>query len=78
MKQVEVRNKRVLTCLECRVKKNHSALLSYHVQTRHPEKSTYLLAKECSKCNLIFSSRVFYQRHCLAVHDKRTDEEVFD
>ena len=76
LKSVKLLKKR-LTCLECRASKDKSELLLYHVKTRHPEKQLQLLAKECSECNLIFPNRVLYQNHYLAVHDKRTDEEVF-
>ena len=76
LKAVELLKKRVHTCLECRVKKKAYSGLLYHVQTRHPEKSAYLLAKTCSICNLVFPNRVFYQGHYLDVHDIRTDEEL--
>ena len=73
---VEVLKKHMITCLECRAKKKTTAALRYHVLTLHPDNSKNLRATECNDCKLVFWSTVFYQIHYLALHDKRTDEEV--
>ena len=56
LKQAELL-KKSFTCLECRVTKNSTPVLVKHVQTRHPDKSVQLLAKECSQCDLKFRYR---------------------
>ena len=51
--------------------------LRKHVQTSHLEKYAELLKKEWTECSVKFYTRDLYQRHYLAMHDKRSDEEVF-
>lgn len=63
-------------CLKCRRRYEKSKAWRNHIVHCHPEDVQFLNAQRCEECKLAFARRNLYQRHYLAQHDLRTDEEV--
>ena len=76
MKTVQIFNDGLNICILCRARITRCSSFKLHVQTRHNEKSSFLLAKECSECDTVFPNRHFYQMHFIGVHDKRSVQEI--
>ena len=63
-------------CLACRGRYKKRRNLVKHVKTYHYEQEKELMVSRCDPCRLNFHLGHQYQRHYIAVHDRRPDAEV--